>query len=1065
MFYLHSSNQTEFLAKSLATLIAEDRSPSLFRKELFLIQSRGMERMLAQYLSRTFGVWCNADYLTPLQFFDYLMGCAGIAVDELNYSRDLLTWQLEKILRRLGDSHLSTITTYLHGEQSALKRFQLARQLAHIFDQYQILRKDMLDAWDRGALVTGDESEVWQRFLWQRLREENRGQLHRGEIILEVTARLQSIENGPTRLPDRVFVFGLHTMPPLFLSALHEISVWTTIHLFLLSPCEMYWGDIESPKTVARRNFGGEQGGQQEKHSELAYHPLLVSLGRQGAHFQEMLLDLVDYQEGYTGFLNPAEDRKSSLLNRLQADILSGSISSESADNRIESDTSIQVISCHTRMRELAVLKDYVLSWLYENPSLQLHDIIVMAPDIHQYAQLIPAVFHDIQHTIADRNKRIENRYFDAFIKILEVFSGNYGWSELINILELKEVALRFYLSQQDLQKLREWVLGAGIRRGLSGKRSENDDYSTTGSVSWKSGLDRMLMGYAIDSEKTVAGILPFTEIEGSEGELLGKLCLFVDIMERYGELFALEKSLADWSHQLLSLSNEIFLTPDSPELLEVNRIISELNEIYSGYHQDPVSLQVITAWLSSALVTRSSGGFLGGKMTFCSMLPMRSVPFQIICLLGLNEGAFPKQDYLPTFDLMARDYRHGDRSSRADDRYQFLEALVAARQRLYISYIGQSIQTNEKIPPSVVVSELLDCLCSHYWARFQICHHPLQPSHKDYFSNNAMLFSYDEDACQISSNLQNRFRGSGISWMDPVSTQTAETRYDYGEIARFLVQPQIFYLRYILGIHLNQHQVLPDDDEEFFLDPLSQYLFDQKVTEALKQSVAPKAILERFQAQAHWPLGSPGLISFEQRVEYLETFVDRLTALDMGMTLHGFRFELSIDNFVLVGNLPHCFEHGQLLYRYAPLKGKDLLLGWLCHLVASRVRDQSFPTYIIASDCALCFKDGVGNDKDLRVLLTLFSEGCLRVSRLLVEPAFAYAQQYLKNQRGGRKNPLEVATSVFQKSIENNYVPEWTLVYRHQSTDQILNDEFESLCMEIMVPLLAAAQIVGETE
>ena len=1065
MFYLHSSNQTEFLAESLATLIAEDRSPSLFKKELFLIQSRGMERMLAQYLSKTFGVWCNADYLTPLQFFDYLIGCAGLAVDELKYSRDLLTWQLEKILRSLGDSHLSTITTYLHGDQSALKRYQLARQLAHIFDQYQILRKDMLDAWDRGTLVTGDDSEVWQKFLWQRLREDNRGQMHRGEIIIELTARLKSIESGPKPLPDRVFVFGLHTMPPLFLSALHELSVRTTIHFFLLSPCEMYWGDIENPKTAARRKFGGGQLGQPDQNTEWAYHPLLVSLGRQGAHFQEMLLDLVDYQEGYTAFLNPAGDQKSSLLNRLQADILSGTISSETAGEPIESDTSIQVISCHTRMRELAVLKDYVLSWLYENPSLQLHDIIVMAPDIHHYAQLIPAVFFDIQHTIADQNTRIENRYFDVFLKVIDVFSGNYGWSELIGILETKEVAHRFSLSPQDLQKLREWVLGAGIRRGLSGKRVENHDFSVTGSVSWKSGLDRMLMGYAIDSEETVDGILPFTEIEGNDGELLGKLCLFIDILERYGEVFASEKPLADWSQQLLSLSNEIFLTPDSPELLEVNRVFTEVDELFSDYHQDPVSFEVITAWVSSAIVTRSSGGFLGGKMTFCSMLPMRSVPFQIICLLGLNEGAFPKQDYLPTFDLMARDYRQGDRSSRADDRYQFLEAIVAARQRLYISHIGQSIQTNEKIPPSVVVSELLDCLCSHYWERFKINHHPLQPSHKDYFSNNTELFSYDEDACQISSNLQNRFKTRSISWMDSESTQMVETRYDYGELARFLVQPQIYYVRYILGIHLNQHQAFPDDDEEFHLDTLSQYLLDQEAMEALKQSVAPEAILERFQSHAWWPLGSPGLVSFEQRVAGLKRFINRFAALDVGMSLPGLRFELSIDNFVLTGDLPHCFEHAQLLYRFAPLKGRDLLLGWLCHLVASRVRDQSFQTYIFARDRTVCFTDGAGNDKDLRLLLNLFSDGCQRVSRLLVEPAFAYAQQYLKNQGGGRRNPLEVAASVCHRTLENNYVPEWTLVYRHQSTQQILNDEFESLCMELLVPILTVAQIVGETE
>ena len=328
MFIIHTSNRTERLAGCLASVLSHRSPASIFRKELFLIQSRGMERMLSQSLAEYFGVWCNANYLLPIQFIDYLCNLTGMADENQIFNRDMLTWRLEALLRDTEGEVLRPLADYLSGDQSGLKRFQLARQLADVFDQYQIMRMDILEAWESDRRVSDDASEAWQKELWQRILAASPGVMARGALIAKLADNLEGMDSARVGFPERIFVFGLHTMPPLFLSVLNRLSETLDVHLFLLSPCELYWGDIESIRARGRRMLAEGKSLQAISTDALPYHPLLAAFGRQGAHFQEMLLETIDaYQDGEASFADPlaAEGSAPSLLHRLQADILAGS--------------------------------------------------------------------------------------------------------------------------------------------------------------------------------------------------------------------------------------------------------------------------------------------------------------------------------------------------------------------------------------------------------------------------------------------------------------------------------------------------------------------------------------------------------------------------------------------------------------------------------------------------------------------------------------------------------------------------------------------------------------------
>lgn len=1065
MFFLHNSNRTEELAEQLGSVVEQAGERSLFVKELFVVQSRGMERMLSQYLADTFGIWGNSSYMLPMQFIDCLCESLHLDYDTSLFERSVLTWRLERLLRDTSAPELQPAVTYLSGEQQELKRFQLARQLADLFDQYQILRPDYIEAWQKGRRITKNRYEPMQQYLWRKLREDVPGALHRGEIILSLIDRLKIQQVAFLDTP-RVFVFGLHTLPPLFLAALNGLASHIDVHLFLLSPCALYWGDMETRRARVRR-LSGLDAEEQSEYSAEVYHRLLTSLGRQGADFQDLLFEYVDeLVEGRESFTITSGSRQMNLLNRLQADILEGRDKPDpETEFDVTDDGSVMVVSCHSKMREVSVLKDHIMNWLYENPELGLHDLVVMAPDIQQYADLIPAVFHDVSYDISDCQKGIKNRYLAIFLQFLELFSGRYTLPDLFSLLERPEIGSRFSISGADLDLVQHWLKEAGVRWGICADQRIEDGLFAAESATWQNGLDRMLMGMATGSELEVADILPFIEIEGSDGELLGNLCSFLNLVKDARSEFRQPKSLIQWSERLIYFSSLLFTEDDLPAFLELQNLLARLAETFAEHHREDVTFTVIRSWLEYETQSKSTAGFLRGRLTFCSMLPMRSIPFKIICLLGINDGEFPHTDQFAPFNLLGEKYRKGDRSKRSDDRYQFLEAILAARKKLYLSYIGQSIRTGDVRPPSPVISELLESLKDGYGVSNLIRHQPLQPYSHKYFkqSSEPGLFSYNEYYFKTAQSLQTPMADVPACWLSSEVETGVKSELNFLDLCRFISAPQTFFVRNVLGINLSYKDDLIDDHEPFVLEGLERYLTINEIVERLRDDQDPDALRDELQKKLHWPLAYPGTKLFQDNHRELSEFVERIAAIEPDNPAEVISFSIDIDSIKLSGILENRYPGGLLFYRCAKLQGKDLLNGWLHHLVAAAVLGKPVETRIVARDKTVVFATGAGDTTDLKMIVELFQSGCRFPSSLFVEPACVYCEQIIKNRGRGRKDPLRAAIEALQYQLDHEYRPELQILYPDQKAVSLLDTAFESLCTEFFMMIRDRAQVVED--
>ena len=987
-----------------------------------------MERMLSQYLAQEFSTWSHFEFLFPANFFATLSQLLIPSPATDYFDRAILTWRIESLLRTIDAPVYTPLQIYLQSPNLPLKRFQLARSLAALFDQYQIMRPDMLAAWQNDETFYQSTHEPWQRALWQEICA-IQGNQHRGALWLKLIETLKSAPDGQLhdKLPRRISIFGIHSLPPLFLECLQALSRHCDIHLYLLSPTQTYWADLPGKSQRA------------EQASLLDAHPLLAALGQQGREFQQLILEQLQFDSDFESF---AEHNAETLLQQLQNDILNNtsSIAPELQDD------SISIHSCHFRLRETEVIKDQILAELEKNNNLNLRDIVVMAPDIQRYEPFITAVFNDIQHSIADRSLRLSNPILDTLLQFLHLCQSRFGWQEVLDLLEQPSVYPRFGLNEADLDRIRYWTADTRTRWGQSGQHKTALGLPPLEQNTWQHSLNRLLMGYACsEPDQFIEKTLPYPHIEGLSAETLGGFNDFLQLLFATRTQLQTDMPLADWQQWLLEYTALLTDENLAQQRQQVHELIMQLTH-FADIHTHAVTLDVIIHWLETTLSEQKTAqGFLRGHLTFCSMLPMRAIPFKVIVLLGMNDGEFPAQERTPAFDLLANNYRTGDRSRRHDDRYQFLETLLSARKKLIISYIGQSLQHNDNIPPSVIISELIDVLQKDYKITEPVTKHPLQAFSPRYFDNSQpRLFSFDARHCNTATQLLHADENRQPWWQGEIETPSTHT-IEISDLMAFFRHPQKYFLQRQLDLHIAEIEKATEEREPFALEPLDRYNIKQEWLDCLlHQKPFP---IKKLQAEGRWPQGSPGEIQFQHMQPGIQIFAEQILQLKLGEALPAQMLDFQYNDYRIVGKLDNLYRHGSLIYRLSPLKGKDFMQAWLHHLLINQLTPQA--TYLISEDHTLCFKAET-NHPALARLLAVYRQGQSRPDAFFTEAAFYYLQQSLKPK--AKIPPLAHSLKTLADKLQHE--PELRQLYPDQEAlETVLNQDFADLCESLFLP------------
>ena len=846
--------------------------------EVIIVQSNGAAQWLRLEMAKNrhrggLGVAAGVDFQLPLAFV-WQIYRAFLGHDQVPaqspYDKGPLTWRLYRQLPHWVENNDAYVplSRFLQGGEDDRRRYQLAEKLADLYDQYQVYRADWLSQWETGALdYSGkplDSEQRWQAALWQQICLDIGQASSRAHIHQRFLAQLKNGPVNPESIPQRVVLFGLSTVPQQTLEVLHALSEHCQVFCYVNNPSQYHWADIFSDREAfkqARKRGISHPVFSQDQPPELrveSANPLLAAWGRQGRDFMR-LLDHFDDPSTYAGVLPQDAGRvdlfepygqDETLLHQIQNDIFELRPLTEIPQRvRAESDFSVVVHSVHSRQREVEVLHDQLLAAFEADPTLQPADVMVMVPDINQYAAHIQAAFERypvgdprrIPYSITDQGQRKQVPMLVALDALLTVHRARMGVSQVLGLLEVEGLCRRFELQPDEVELLRVWFADAQIHWGL-----DDDHRAGLGLAgrqgTWLEGLERMLLGYAMGDVDCWQDKAPFAPVAGLAAEAVGKLYRLIQALIQLSRRLAGEHQPAHWVDCVQQMLRDFF---DIDEASNEQRLMMRLQtnlERWQGALElaqagdQAMPIERVSEALMQGLDEVGLGQrFMAGKVTFATLMPMRAIPFRHICLLGLNDGEYPRSKPPADFDLMALAPRPGDRSGRVDDLYLFLEALLSARTRLYLSWVGRSVVDNTERPPSVLLSQLADYIDRVWGAGTYeglIQQHPMQPFSAQYFE------------CEDPQAVNPWVRTFDDRWMkrsDIASQVKSSTNEDkeinFNGLINFFKSPSKYFYRDRLATFFPDKPAEGDDEEVFALDPLANWALKGDLIQASIQS------------------------------------------------------------------------------------------------------------------------------------------------------------------------------------------------------------------------------------
>lgn len=964
---LHRAERTDALADGLARLLI-DPLEDPFAQELVIVPTRGVERWLAQSLAGRLGVGprggdgicAGVRFVAPYSLVALLTGRER----DDPWHPDRLVWPLLEQI----DAHVEadpiepwcrTLADHLgHGDagdpdgHKAGRRYAVARRVAGLFTSYAAQRPSLLTAWGAGELTDGvnnplDPDLVWQAQLWRclldQIEEPAPDQRHARTVEL-LRAGQEPAPNAA--LPPRISFFGHTRMPVTELRLLEALAIHRDVHLWLPQPSAALWDALSAIPS-------GAVGRADDASAALVRHPLLASLGRDARELQRGLPVAEDRTEA-----TPEPAEPNTVLGLLQRDIHRNTM----PDNEIRArrqvatdDHSLQVHACHGAARQVEVLREVLTGLLQDDPTLEPRDILVMCPDIESYAPLVQAAFglreqsgpgpapghpaHTLRVKLADRSLARVNPLFEIAADLVDFAVGRLRVSDLRALIAREPVRRRFDLDEEDLERIAEWIDEAQIRWGLDGDHRRRFELSDIDQNTWRFGLRRLLLGVAMGAAGGAAlgDVLPVDDVESGDIDLVGR---FAELIDRIGgslDALLAARTADEW---MAALAEGVSgLGAVSHETLWQQAQFDRELQVVRSMAAGGTALRVsdVRELLRSRLEGRATrANFRTGTITVCTMMPMRSVPHRVICLLGLDDGVFPRSNGIDGDDVLARLPLTGERDPRSEDRQLLLDAVLAATDHLVVTYTGAGEHTGAEHPPAAPLGELIDAARrSATWpeGRDAVVRHPLQPFDARNLVSGALgtaePFSFDRTALVGARAAQSQRPADPRLLTVPLPRQPADD-INFADLARFFADPAAHFVRRRLDVALPYEEQEAGDAMPITLDGLQSWQIGDRALQESLVGTAPDDITRMERLRGAIPPGALG-------AEVLHKAIDGVKALRSPVVELLQRETASIDIDArlpdgrrVTGTIGDLRDDVHLAITYSTLRAKQRLQSWL---------------------------------------------------------------------------------------------------------------------------------------
>jgi len=709
------------------------------------------------------------------------------------------------------------------------RTFHFADEVAALFTSYQLYRPDLIEAWNRGMAYTVQNAdanfinnEKWQRGLWLALRS---GHDTKDEMDIASLYKFLMTQCGVKKMRERIFIFAPLAVAPVHLKTIELLArSGTAVNLYCLAPSAAYMGvrnEIADKREKAWKNGKIADGGA--LYWDIG-NKLTANLGRQAQVLHEQLL-----QCGKLNADSAAENNAVSpatLLGKLKQNILN----ENNKETPCVKDDSIVFNNCFSALREVEVLYDYLLDLFVKDAALKPDDIAVLAPNIDNYASAIEIVFdrkntggeNIIPYKISDRDVRKYDRTAQLLALLFAETGGRYEAPDIAALFEYSRFVQNKSPESTERELLEKWITENAIRHGLGSSDTKTDD--ALPDYTFRTGLSQLAAGFFMIAENGFSEtsedryVYCYPDIEGMSAHILGDFACFVNALRFFqNECFdengnEKEKTVSEWD-VLLGGHLTAFFGEDETDFNEEDdnpyqKVMSAWdsikNEMSIGFGAGTVKIQfsVIKEAMQRALETKGASPYrISGDLSFSNITTLRAMPYKVICFIGMNSGDFPQRVTESGINLMAQEKMPGDKDLANEERLAFLEGVLSAEERLYISWTGMSEKTADELEPSSVVIMLQKNLEEQYGIDIKelTTKHPLQPFSMKYFDGSGL------------STFDGRWDTTGVKplgqdvwqWrMEPEESNDDDTR-SVGDLYHIFKDTSKYFLQTVCGIEL----------------------------------------------------------------------------------------------------------------------------------------------------------------------------------------------------------------------------------------------------------------------
>jgi len=932
MLYQYRSNRIEWLARRLSDSLTAQEFPHPLYRQRIIVPNRDNARWLQFQLASLNSITANVHYQLPAEWMwsEIRMLHPGLP-EKLASDLNPMKWAVMEMLSENKTPETAAILrNYLDvpdEENRIIRCWQMSGLIASVFDKYMVHRPDMITAWEYDRKTTQNSHEVWQKDLWKNLKNywntyyDDVTGYSRTDLQKEL---LQKVESGEA---DRnagtpLYIFHPGKLPGPVTGVIAAYSKHLPVYLFT---CRL----IDSFKNELTDDVYLEEMLKEEISADQLWHPLISDDTRSKveSHFKR--------------------EEEDTFLKSVQNSILSG----KAQNKKAEPDHSLRIHSCHSPLREMETLQEFLLECFEESDDLRPDDIAVVSPVIDTYAPFIHAVFGNsdgsvprIPYSIAGSGHGQTDMLSGVFKKLLEMIDSRWQATDVVEILHNKPVMQKFELDESDVIEIRDWIVKNNVTWGIDLAHRKEFQQPENKSNTFQAALDRLWTGSIFDLNdfQFVNETPAWHGLDSSDSnELLGRFSAFIHTMKQIYLQTHSENTVSEWCEKAMNWIDALFPSVSHDyryyELAESILSISEEGKI-SGF-QGRIPFEIFKNRLISKIETgfSSSVSFTGGIL-FSPMVPLRNIPFKVVAMVGLNEENFPRNITSPEFDLIQNSPLPYETTAKDEDRHLFIQYVMAAGRKLLISYIGRSAEDNEKIPPSVILEKWMDIVQERTGVSKKLL---ISEKSLHGFTGKAldMEMSRSETYSMVASSAVENTGKSGFYITNKKTEPVAKKEVTVSDLETFYRHPLKYYLQKNIGAYLSDF----DDrlgKEYFSDDALLNYKLAGPALNWLEYGIAPEAIKKLFTNSGSVPEGLPGEMIADSVLHNSQNVLqalqdksgsDKKSSIDINKSLNGIELQGKIDTFS---------ENGYVDLFLSSKNGKNLVTAWIRYLVLLLMKD-----------------------------------------------------------------------------------------------------------------------------